>query len=323
MKDRVLQYLVEKGEATPHEIAESTGYSRQYVQRKLLDLLDNTQVIKIGKPPLVYYQIIEKPKELTGEIIEESDRLFLEGQFIEITEDGRLLEGMEAFIYWCQKRKLPVVKTIAEYRKTLEKYTQFIDKDGFIDGTEKIKTTKGIETLHLNALYYLDFYAIERFGKTRMGQLLHFAKQGQNKKLSLQLIQLSDQKINQLIRNLKVEAVGFIPPTIRRDVQFMTLLEKKLQIDVPQIKLIKVKGEIVVPQKALSKIEDRILNARRSIVTSESKRYNRILLIDDAVGSGATLNETAGKLKLRGVAKEVFGMAITGSFKGFEVITEA
>jgi len=323
MKDRVLQYLVEKGEATPHEIAESTGYSRQYVQRKLLDLLDNTQVIKIGKPPLVYYQIIEKPKELVGENVEESDRLFLEGQFIEITEDGRLLEGVEAFTYWCQKRKLPVVKTIEEYRKTLEKYTQFIDKDGFIDGTEKIKTTKGIETLHLNALYYLDFYAIERFGKTRMGQLLHFAKQGQNKKLSLQLIQLSDQKINQLIRNLKVEAVGFIPPTIRRDVQFMTLLEKKLQIDVPQIKLIKVKGEIVVPQKALSKIEDRILNARRSIVTSESKRYNRILLIDDAVGSGATLNETAGKLKLRGVAKEVFGMAITGSFKGFEVITEA
>jgi len=323
MKDRVLQYLVEKGEATPHEIAESTGYSRQYVQRKLLDLLDNTQVIKIGKPPLVYYQIIEKPKELAGENVEESDRLFLEGQFIEITEDGRLLEGVEAFIYWCQKRKLPVVKTIAEYRKTLEKYTQFIDKDGFIDGTEKVKTTKGIETLHLNALYYLDFYAIERFGKTRMGQLLHFAKQGQNKKLSLQLIQLSDQKINQLIRNLKVEAVGFIPPTIRRDVQFMTLLEKKLQIDVPQIKLIKVKGEIVVPQKALSKIEDRILNARRSIVTSESKHYNRILLIDDAVGSGATLNETAGKLKLRGVAKEVFGVAITGSFKEFEVITEA
>ena len=99
MKDRVLQYLIDKGEATPHEIAESTGFSRQYVQRKLLDLLDNTQVIKIGKPPLVYYQIIEKPKELVGENVEESDRLFLEGQFIEITEDGRFLEGLEAFIY--------------------------------------------------------------------------------------------------------------------------------------------------------------------------------------------------------------------------------
>jgi hypothetical protein len=33
--------------------------------------------------------------------------------------------------------------------------------------------------------------------------------------------------------------------------------------------------------------------------------------------------ETAGKLKLKGVATEVFGVAITGSYKGFEVITEA
>jgi hypothetical protein len=323
MKDKILQYLILKGEATPSEIAESTGFSRQYVQRKLLDLLDQKQLIKIGKPPLVFYQIIEKPKDQTEENVDEADRQFLEGQFIEITEDGRLLEGLEAFAYWCQKRKVPVVKTISEYRQTIEKYNQFVDNDGFINGTEKIKTTKGIDKLHLNALYYLDFYAIERFGKTLMGQLLHFAKQGQNKKLSLRLIQLSSQKINRLIQILKVDAVGFIPPTIRRDVQFMTMLEKNLQIDVPQIKLIKVKGEIVVPQKALSKIEDRILNARRSIVTSESKKYNRILLIDDAVGSGATLNETAGKLKLKGVATEVFGVAITGSYKGFEVITEA
>jgi hypothetical protein len=323
MKDKVLQFLIAKGEAAPHEIAESTGLSRQYVQRKLLDLLDQKEVIKIGRPPLVFYQIIEKLKDLTDENVNEADREFLKGQFIEITEDGRLLEGLEAFNHWCQKRKLPVVKTISEYRHTIEKYSQFVDKDGFIDGTEKIRTTKGMLNLHLDALYYLDFYAIERFGKTLMGQLLHFAKQGQNKKLSLRLIQLSAQKINRLISILKVEAVGFVPPTIRRDVQFMTLLEKNIQLDVPLIKLIKVKGDIIVPQKALSKIEDRILNARRSIVTSESKQYKRVLLIDDAVGSGATLNETAGKLKQKGVAAEVFGVAITGSYKGFEVITEA
>lgn len=323
MRDKIFQFLTERGEATPHEISEHTGFSRQYVQRKLLDLLESKEVIKIGKPPLVFYQIIEKPGDSNQEIIDDADRRFLEELFIEITEDGRLLEGVDAFSYWCQKRKLPIGKTITEYRQTLEKYQQFVDKDGFINGTEKIRTTKGIESLHLDALFYLDFYAIEPFGKTLSGQLLHFAKQGQNRKLSLRLIQLSAQKLYHLIKILKVNAVGFIPPTIRRDVQFMTMLEKNLQVDVPLIKLIKVKGEIVVPQKALSKIEDRILNARRSIVTSESKHYHRILLIDDAVGSGATLNETAGKLKMKGVAKQVFGVAITGSFKGFEVISEA
>jgi len=323
MKNPIYNYLKEKGEATPHEIAEQTGFSRQYVQRKLAELIDAKQVIKLGKPPLVFYQFVESSVHVNEEQVSEADQHFLKQHFVEVTEDGRLLEGLEGFAHWCQKRKLPLVKTISEYRQTLEKYNQFVDKEGFINGTEKIKTTKGIDQLHLDALFYLDFYAIERFGKTLMGQLLHFAKQGQNKKLSLRLIQISAGKINRLIEILNVEAVGFIPPTIRRDVQFMSMLEKNLQVNVPKVKLIKVKGEIVVPQKALSKIEDRILNARRSIVTSESRSYNSILLIDDAVGSGATLNETAGKLKIRGVAKAVFGVAITGSFKGFEVISEA
>jgi hypothetical protein len=41
----------------------------------------------------------------------------------------------------------------------------------------------------------------------------------------------------------------------------------------------------------------------------------------NASGSGATLNETAAKLKKLG-ATEIFGYAITGSMNGFEVIRE-
>ena len=51
--------------------------------------------------------------------------------------------------------------------------------------------------------------------------------------------------------------------------------------------------------------------------------YNNILLIDDAVGSGSTINETAKKIKQKGICKgRVIGLAITGSFKGFDVISE-
>jgi predicted amidophosphoribosyltransferase len=45
-------------------------------------------------------------------------------------------------------------------------------------------------------------------------------------------------------------------------------------------------------------------------------------MIDDAVGSGATMNEIAKKLKSKNVASSVIGIAITGSFKGFDVITD-
>jgi predicted amidophosphoribosyltransferase len=50
--------------------------------------------------------------------------------------------------------------------------------------------------------------------------------------------------------------------------------------------------------------------------------YNRILIIDDAIGSGATINEIAIKIREKGIAKEIIGLAITGSYKGFEVISE-
>jgi predicted amidophosphoribosyltransferase len=54
----------------------------------------------------------------------------------------------------------------------------------------------------------------------------------------------------------------------------------------------------------------------------DKRVYNRILLIDDAVGSGATINETACKIKMRKMADEVIGFAVVGSFKGFDVIQE-
>jgi len=103
----------------------------------------------------------------------------------------------------------------------------------------------------------------------------------------------------------------------------MTVLEHGYGLSLPIIQLIKVKGEIIVPQKALSKISDRIENNQQSIMVADRRVFKNILLIDDAVGSGAALNETAGKLIHQSFAKKVYGLAITGSYKDFEVITEA
>ena len=56
---------------------------------------------------------------------------------------------------------------------------------------------------------------------------------------------------------------------------------------------------------------------------SDANKYKNVLLIDDAVGSGATMNETAMQLRKRGlVDSQIVGLAITGSFKGFDVISE-
>ena len=187
---------------------------------------------------------------------------------------------------------------------------------------EKLKNTKGFISIAIDQLYYLDFYAIERFGKTRLGTLLHFAKQGQNRMLMNEIIGMTKEKINQFVKQKKIDAVGYIPPTIKRHLQFMQVLQKGVNLPLPHIGLVKVSGEIPVPQKALSKIEDRISNARSSIVVRETRQFKNVLLIDDAVGSGATINETAAKLKAKGSAQKIIGIAVIGSFKGFDVIQE-
>lgn len=235
---------------------------------------------------------------------------------------GIRLEGLKALQFWCERQKLPIEKTAKEFIKTQKKYLQYFLEDGMIDGTEKLLKTKGFETVAIDQLFYCDFYAIERFGKTKPGTLLHFAKQGQNRPLMQEIISLTKERILQLVEKNNIDAVGYIPPTIKRQLQIMSVLQKGYNLSLPHLNLVKVSGAIPVPQKALNKIEDRISNAKASIIVKDTRQFNTILLIDDAVGSGATINETAVKIKKKGVAKKVFGLAITGSFKEFDVIQE-
>jgi len=206
--------------------------------------------------------------------------------------------------------------------KTKKKYEPYYNQDRIIDGMEKLRNTKGYEEIFLDGVFYLDFYAIERFGKTRLGTLLHYAKQGQNKFLMQKIIGEIKPKLEKMLKTAAFGAVGYVPPTIRREVQIMKYLETHLKINLPKINIQKISGIIPVPQKSLSKLEERIVNAENTFAVSETVKYNHVLLIDDAVGSGSTLNQIAGKLKQKGIAKKVTGMAVVRSFKGFDVVKD-
>jgi DNA-binding Lrp family transcriptional regulator len=320
-EDLILQILQKTQEMRLTDLTESSGVSRQMVHRAVKNLLEKGLIEKLGAAPKTYYRIAKRTAGETYHLHEE-EAAFLQEHFLLVTDVGKRLTGSEALAYWCQRQKLPVEKTAAEFITTRKKYLTYFQKDGLINGLQKIAATKGFDVIGLDEVYYLDFYAIERFGKTRLGILLHLAKQGQNRKLMDEIIQLTKERINRLVVDKKIDAVGFIPPTIKREVQFMKVLERKLDLPLPHIRLVKVSGEIAIPQKALAKIEERVSNARSSIMVDEKRKYKKVLLIDDAIGSGATINETAVKLKTLKIAETVIGLAITGSFKGFDVIQE-
>ena len=102
----------------------------------------------------------------------------------------------------------------------------------------------------------------------------------------------------------------------------MKYLETHLNINLPKIKIQKISGIIPVPQKSLNKLEERIRNAENTFAINETVKYHHLLLLDDAIGSGSTLNQIAGKIKQKNIASKITGLAIVGSFKGFDVVTD-
>ena len=158
--------------------------------------------------------------------------------------------------YFCTR--LPVCRQV-HCKPSLRFDPDYFGRNELTNGTEKLLNTKAFYRICIDEMYYRDFYAIERFGKTKLGKLLHYAKQGQNKILMDEMSALLQIKIQNLIDEKN------------REVQIMSRLKTVLNFTVPRINLKKVSVMIPIPQKALSKIEDRISIARSSIIADEKR----------------------------------------------------
>lgn len=319
--DKIIDFIKKRGDARAIEIKREFGYSRVYIHRELSKLLKQGRIAKSGMPPRVFYTMSEDTEEQSENSELAADiQKFLESNYLYITPTGDILEGVDAFKFWCAKTKQNYAKTASEYIKTLEKYYK-LKKDNLIDGTQKFKKT--FKELGLDKVFYLDFYSIERFGKTKLGQTLLYAKQSQNESLMNNLVKEIKPNITSLIDKYQIDAIGYIPPTVKREVQFMNILEMNLNLNITKINIVKTKNKLLIPQKTLNKFEDRIQNAKKTIVVNDSRIFNNILIVDDAVGSGSTLNETALQIKRKKLCTgKIYGLAIVGSFKGFDVISE-
>lgn len=324
IKEKIISLFETKKELSVSEITNTLFVSKQMVHLVLNKLLEIGFVEKFGRTPKTIYKLKEvSSKKIESNILVSNEKQnFLIQNFLMISEIGQILTGLEGFENWCSKRKLPLEKTIDEFMLTKEKYNQYFDNNGLISGLNKLKNTNGYDVIFMDEVLYLDFYAIERFGKTKLGTILHYAKQGQNKMLMRLLIEEIKQKIQIIIEQYNIDAIAYVPPTIKRETQLMKVLANGLKINLPAIDIVKIGGIIPVPQKSLNKLEERINNAENTFAVRGNVSYNNVLLIDDAIGSGSTLNQIAGKIKNKKLANKIIGLAVVGSYKGFDVITD-
>lgn len=321
--DKVLNLIRTKAQVRPFNLARELNISLVATHKHLKKLVEEKLVEKVGKPPLVFYRptgMVKAPEVILGPKLIS----VIEKNYLYIDPQGRILTGVSGFWQWCvQTKQEKNIKKLAE--KYLEGRliadTHYAGKQ-WIDATDKIKST--FTNVFVDRVLYCDFYSLPQFGKTRLGQLVLHAKQAQNR----QIIQALAKEIKPVVKKISdyynIETVGFIPHSIPRTLPFLRELEIDLALPIPRLDIVKAYiGEIPIAQKTLGKLDERIINARESIFVNEKAiSYKRVLLIDDAVGSGATLNETAKKLKQVYGVSYVVGFAIVGSMKGFDIIRE-
>ena len=74
-------------------------------------------------------------------------------------------------------------------------------------------------------------------------------------------------------------------------------------------------------QKTIGTVKGRIENASHTFDLFSTKKWDTVLLVDDLVGSAATLNEVAKKMKQKGIAKTTEAISLVGvDSKKFPVV---
>lgn len=331
LRKRILGYLRTNHQARVHDLVRAfSPISRVSVHRWMRALVTEGLVKKVGSPPLVFYTL-DKGKPTRAPVsIPEDVKQVIDTHYLYISPTGELLFGVEGFEAWTMHTKqlsqLTVLAT--RYQHILVQYERHRHHGGWIDATKKI--TETFRETFMDKLLYADFYSFPQFGKTKLGAMMLYAKHSQSRELIHMICSEIASLVERIIDEFQIDAVGFIPPSIPRQIQFLHELKLCLALPLPHLPLVKTRsGRVIVAQKTLEKLEERVENARSSIFVKETTLpYRRILLIDDAVGSGASMNETAQKLhslfpKVDGQHENtIVGFAIAGSIKGFEVIRE-
>lgn len=328
-REKIIEYITRHQQARVHDLHKALLLSTAAIHRHLKKLLQAGTILRVGKPPLVFYALPPSTKAVQVQAwggLPADVKKIIDTHFLSVTPDGKLLYGTEGFDYWATlyQKNRQTDELAAEYVKAIKEQRALFFRYGWIDATYKLKTTYN-ET-YVNHLLFYDLYSYKTFGRTKLAKLVMYAKQIGAKPLIDEISAMAKPLIEKIIKIYSINAVAYIPPTVPRPLQFIDEFSAQLHIPLPEIVLTKVTpGDIPIPQKTLSTIQERIVNARDSIYLKNSAEipYENVLLLDDVAGSGASFHEVAKKLKAAGVGhKTIVAFALVGNMKGYEVIRE-
>ncbi len=319
--NELIEFLIKQPGSRPKIIAESLGVSRQYVQKLLAKHSDLFRVTGVG--PNRFYRLREtdnkteksEPKTLSAH--EEKINEVIDSNFYSLTPLGDELIGSNGFEKWCSDRNLNIDRKKQEYVEIINKYYPK-NLSNPIDFTSKINAV--FDNLSLKKVWAIDYYAFEVFGKTKLGLQVMISKQTGDNETTKFLVEKCDAAVREICKKYSIDAVAFVSPTVQRQEQLMSRLENGVATELPRVKVYKVGARMLIAQKTLKSLKDRILNAQQTFVVESSKKYENVLIIDDALDSGATLQEISKQIIQKKLSKKCYGLVLVASPSGYEII---
>jgi len=316
-KEKIKNYILKNSQATAKELKDFFKISSVLVHRHLKTLCKDEIIKKIGSAPKVFY--IPLKKNHFKNIILNSE--IIENNWLSILPNGEFLYGEKGFSYWCEKRKMNIFEKKDLYEKFF-KEKKLLKRFEIIEATEKIESS--FSEKYLEKLWYVDFYSWEIFGKTLLGSLILYAKQNSDLNLMQKISQKIESPLKKLIKREKFDEIVLIPHSVPRKYDFLKTTLDFLDLEkTPQKYFEKIFSEHVVAQKTLKSKIDREQNAEETLFLIKKNIPSKVLLIDDACGSGSTLQIAAKKIKKISPSTKIFAITFVGSIKEFEVIAES
>lgn len=180
-QQKIIDFIRKNQQSTPNQISQYLVISKEMTHRHLKSLLEKSVLIKLGKPPKVYYSLRQDSSPLIPSISIDTTTIdSINENFTLITPDGNEIEGIQGFSNWCHDRKFNSEKKAAEYAALIQEYNQY-KKDGIIDATSKLNQSFTKNDIFLDQLLYLHPDSLPVFGKTKIATWLFHGKQTQNK----------------------------------------------------------------------------------------------------------------------------------------------
>src|SRR3989338_5750603 len=168
-KDKILQML-SSGHMSPDRITHELGISKRAVFKHLSDLEEKGEIEKFGTSPSVAYSINSSIKVNKESKVETKIKDYINDNYLYVSALGDIHYGLEGFIKWASRSSQPNIEKLAmEYFKLSNDIAKHKIK-GLINGKKKLTTTFG--KIHIDEVFYIDFYSIPKFGKTKLGSLL-------------------------------------------------------------------------------------------------------------------------------------------------------